>query len=404
MEKPTELIKKIIDNLTIINNIEKGYSVLEKDIILHNLRTAYTYFLTISAEEGDATPAFQLKEYQNNPEQEARIAQLESELQQRDEEKALLQAQFSQISVQYSQKVKDSAIEIENLKQNNQTLQASLEEKTAQVNTLMQGNQNYTEVLKEKEAIISQLKRELVEKENTIQQLHLQKSSAIIEKEEMSQGEKVSENQFEEEVFFVDEEPAMAETPCTDGTDLLTFPEVASVQPIVIPEEAKEDVSLNIFDDEVEEIQNVEMIVEKAPQAADDRDLLFPAETSKIEEKPRQKSLFDTDESLFKAEKKSLNDLLSNTREDISLGAKFQNARVKDLAKAISINDKFLFIRELFRNRGEEFSKSIQQLNTCNTIDEAFELMETMKKHYAWDTTAQAYLKLCDLVRRKFVD
>ena len=50
MEKPTEFIKKIIDNLTIINNIEKEYSVLEKDIILHNLRTAYTYFLSISAE------------------------------------------------------------------------------------------------------------------------------------------------------------------------------------------------------------------------------------------------------------------------------------------------------------------------------------------------------------------
>ena len=153
----------------------------------------------------------------------------------------------------------------------------------------------------------------------------------------------------------------------------------------------------------MEEVQNIEMSVEKTAQAADDRDLLFPDEKPKMEVKPSQQSLFDTDEPLYKAEKKSLNDLLS-TREDISLGAKFQNARVKDLSKAISINDKFLFIRELFRNKGEEFSKSIQQLNACNTIDEAFVLMETMKKYYAWDTTAQAYLKLCDLVRRKFVD
>lgn len=383
MEKPTELIKKIIDNLTIINNIEKGYSVLEKDIILHNLRTAYTHFLSISAEDGDSTPAFQLKEYQNNPEQEARIAQLESEIQQSNEEKALLQAQISQISIQYSQKVKDSAIEIENLKENNQTLQAKLEEKSVQVNTLMQGSQNYTEVLKEKEAIISQLKRELIEKENAIQELQLQ---------------------IEEDNFFVDEEPATTEMPHTDDTNLLTFPEVAPMQPVVIQEEVKENIPLDIFDDEVEEVKNIEQPVEKTAQAADDRDLLFPAETPKMEVKPSQQSLFDTDEPLYKPEKKSLNDLLCNAREDISLGAKFQNARVKDLAKAISINDKFLFIRELFRNKGEEFSKSIQQLNACNTIDEAFDLMETMKKYYAWDTTAQAYLKLCDLVRRKFVD
>lgn len=403
MEKPTEFIKKIIDNLTIINNIEKEYSVLEKDIILHNLRTAYTYFLSISAEDGDATPAFQLKEYKNNPEQEARIAQLESEIRQSNEEKALLQTQISQISIQYSQKVKDSAIEIENLKQNNQALQTTLEEKSEQLKTLMQGSQNYTEVLKEKEVIISQLKNELVEKENAIQQLQLQKSSAIIEKEEVPMVEEFSENQIEEANLFVDEEPATTEMPRADDTALLTFPEAAPVQPVVIQEEVQEDILLDIFDDEVEEVQNIEMSVEKTAQAADDRDLLFPDEKPKMEVKPSQQSLFDTDEPLYKAEKKSLNDLLS-TREDISLGAKFQNARVKDLSKAISINDKFLFIRELFRNKGEEFSKSIQQLNACNTIDEAFDLMETMKKYYAWDTTAQAYLKLCDLVRRKFVD
>lgn len=403
MEKPTEFIKKIIDNLTIINNIEKEYSVLEKDIILHNLRTAYIYFLSISAEDGDATPAFQLKEYQNNPEQEARIAQLESEIRQSNEEKALLQAQISQISIQYSQKVKDSAIEIENLKQNNQALQTTLEEKSEQLKTLMQGSQNYTEVLKEKEVIISQLKNELVEKENAIQQLQLQKSSAIIEKEEVPMVEEFSENQIEEANLFVDEEPATTEMPRADDTALLTFPEAAPVQPVVIQEEVQENILLDIFDDEVEEVQNIEMSVEKMAQAADDRDLLFPDEKPKMEVKPSQQSLFDTDEPLYKAEKKSLNDLLS-TREDISLGAKFQNARVKDLSKAISINDKFLFIRELFRNKGEEFSKSIQQLNACNTIDEAFDLMETMKKYYAWDTTAQAYLKLCDLVRRKFVD
>lgn len=403
MEKPTEFIKKIIDNLTIINNIEKEYSVLEKDIILHNLRTAYTYFLSISAEDGDATPAFQLKEYKNNPEQEARIAQLESEIRQSNEEKALLQAQISQISIQYSQKVKDSAIEIENLKQNNQALQTTLEEKYEQLKTLMQGSQNYIEVLKEKEVIISQLKNELVEKENAIQQLQLQKSSAIIEKEEVPMVEEFSENQIEEANLFVDEEPATTEMPRADDTALLTFPEAAPVQPVVIQEEVQEDILLDIFDDEVEEVQNIEMSVEKTAQAADDRDLLFPDEKPKMEVKPSQQSLFDTDEPLYKAEKKSLNDLLS-TREDISLGAKFQNARVKDLSKAISINDKFLFIRELFRNKGEEFSKSIQQLNACNTIDEAFDLMETMKKYYAWDTTAQAYLKLCDLVRRKFVD
>ena len=62
------------------------------------------------------------------------------------------------------------------------------------------------------------------------------------------------------------------------------------------------------------------------------------------------------------AQKRSLNDLLTQQMEDNSLGTKFQHAKVEDLTKAISLNDKFLFIRELFNNKGEEFSTAIQQL------------------------------------------
>ena len=66
------------------------------------------------------------------------------------------------------------------------------------------------------------------------------------------------------------------------------------------------------------------------------------------------------------------------------------------------MNDKFLFIRELFKNKGEEFSQAIQTLNNCHDIEEAFAGLEQMKKHYFWDTTSPAYLKFCDLIRRKF--
>ena len=101
-------------------------------------------------------------------------------------------------------------------------------------------------------------------------------------------------------------------------------------------------------------------------------------------------------------QKRSLNDLLTEKRDDNSLITKFQNAKITDLTKSISINDKFLFIKELFKNRGEEFSTAIQTLNNCQNIDEAFEYMGTLKKHYFWDSTSPAYLTFCDLIRRKF--
>ncbi len=99
---------------------------------------------------------------------------------------------------------------------------------------------------------------------------------------------------------------------------------------------------------------------------------------------------------------RSLNDLLQEQRDEKSVLSKIQQTKIDDLAKAISINDKFLFIKELFRNQAEEFSKTIHTLNRCKTIDEAFEEIERLKQFYFWDSTSVAYLTLCDLIRRKF--
>ena len=99
--------------------------------------------------------------------------------------------------------------------------------------------------------------------------------------------------------------------------------------------------------------------------------------------------------------KRSLNDLLG--QEDNSLASKFQHGHIDDLSKAISLNDKFLYIKELFKGKGEDFGKAIQKLNMCENIDEAFQTIDMLKKYYSWDIDASAYLSLCDLVRRKFV-
>ena len=99
-------------------------------------------------------------------------------------------------------------------------------------------------------------------------------------------------------------------------------------------------------------------------------------------------------------EKRSLNDLLTTQKED--LGSKFQQSKIEDLTKAISLNDKFVYIKELFQNRGEEFSKAIQTLNNCRTMNEAFAELEQLKNYYFWDSSQPAYLSLCELIRRKY--
>lgn len=103
-----------------------------------------------------------------------------------------------------------------------------------------------------------------------------------------------------------------------------------------------------------------------------------------------------------KPQQRSLNDLFNEKREDHSISSQYQRAKVGDLTKAISINDKFIYIKELFHNRGEDFSASIRQLNECKNMEEAFDCLEHLKQKFYWDSKSDAYLSFCDLLRRKY--
>jgi hypothetical protein len=192
--------------------------------------------------------------------------------------------------------------------------------------------------------------------------------------------------------------------------------EVIEVEPVV-EEEIIEEIIEKEQPVEEEVIAEEEVFVEEKTLVAE----IIEEETSVAEEmpvsekplvddilefipdaKPYSSLLFD-DMILPKPEKKSLNDLLTEKKDDNSLGAKFQQSYIPDLTKAIAINEKFTFIRELFQNSGNNFSNAIQKLNECDNIESAFALMEELKHQYLWDTTSSAYLSLCDLVRRRFV-
>ena len=103
-----------------------------------------------------------------------------------------------------------------------------------------------------------------------------------------------------------------------------------------------------------------------------------------------------------KIQQRSLNDLFNEQREDHSISSQYQRAKVGDLTKAISINDKFIYIKELFHNRGEDFSTSIKQLNECQNMEEAFNCLDQLKQKFFWDSKSDAYLSFCDLLRRKY--
>ena len=261
--------------------------------------------------------------------------------------------------------------------------------------------ENTEEVIVEEEQIEEEetiVEEEQIEEE-TIEKEPIEEEESIIEEEQI-----VEEEPIEEEEQIVEEEAIIEEEETIEEEEPIIEEEPIEEEPIIEEEEQIEEEETSVEETSVEKphFQNTTSVAEKPH---------FQKETSVVEDdilefipdaKPQSTLLFD-DMMATKPEKKSLNDLLTEKKDDNSLSAKFQQSYIPDLTKAIAINEKFTFIRELFQNSGVNFSNSIQKLNECDNIESAFALMEELKHQYLWDTTSSSYLSLCDLVRRRFV-
>ena len=88
--------------------------------------------------------------------------------------------------------------------------------------------------------------------------------------------------------------------------------------------------------------------------------------------------------------------------EDHSLAAKLQQKPVSDLKSAMGINDKFLFVNELFGGSMEKYNKSIDNLNDLKTLNGALIYLNELKIELQWNDSNEAYQKLKNLVTHKF--
>lgn len=91
------------------------------------------------------------------------------------------------------------------------------------------------------------------------------------------------------------------------------------------------------------------------------------------------------------------------TKEDKPRVAdKIQRKSVSSLKKAIGINDKFLFINELFRGKLREYNEAIETLDECKSLMGCRSAMEGFATSYKWDKKSDPYRKLDSLVKQKF--
>lgn len=100
-------------------------------------------------------------------------------------------------------------------------------------------------------------------------------------------------------------------------------------------------------------------------------------------------------------EKKSVGDKIADSNQTSSVANNLTGTKIEDLKKAIGINEKFLFINELFEGSMQAYTDTIEKLNQVSNLEQALQLLEPMQMKYNWNESQPAYLKMMELVKRR---
>ena len=74
-------------------------------------------------------------------------------------------------------------------------------------------------------------------------------------------------------------------------------------------------------------------------------------------------------------------------------------ADYRELQKMMSINDRFLFRRELFDNDGDLMAQTIEELNHITSYEES---LTYLQNRFAWDFESEAFELLRSLLQQRF--
>ena len=100
-------------------------------------------------------------------------------------------------------------------------------------------------------------------------------------------------------------------------------------------------------------------------------------------------------------QQESFNDRLKENRTELMHSLK--DAPIRDLRKGIGINDRFVFISELFRGDEPMYERSIKTINSFNIYPEAeYWMNRELKIKLGWDDTKEIVKHFYQLVKRRF--
>lgn len=139
-----------------------------------------------------------------------------------------------------------------------------------------------------------------------------------------------------------------------------------------------------------------DVLSESAPETASSAEepARQPAEEIK---KTRQKAEILADK--FAGTRKFMHDRLAeNVGGKKDLSSVMKSRPISNIESAIGLNEKFLFIKELFAGNAHRYKETIDILNNASGYDEA---ITYIRRNFSWDEEDPVVMQLLELVQRR---
>jgi hypothetical protein len=120
-------------------------------------------------------------------------------------------------------------------------------------------------------------------------------------------------------------------------------------------------------------------------------------ETVHIEKKPAESAIIADQ---FSNRSESFNEKLGSHKHEDDVLEILKTKPLLSLDEAIGINDKFLFIREIFDGNTESYNLAIQKLESVGSLSDAMAVIMSLSGENSGN---EAVKQLTDLIKRKFL-
>jgi hypothetical protein len=153
---------------------------------------------------------------------------------------------------------------------------------------------------------------------------------------------------------------------------------------------------------------NVSVLGNTAPNIAPKVDLLkerekdFVPTVRKIEFKPEPSAAEPKKESIFE-KAASLYDKIAKPVAEKTVTNTANRQPISNIKSAIGINEKFIYLKELFKNNVTDYNEALEKLNNFDSYSDAEDCFQDMKTKYSWDPESKSFQGLAELLNRRYL-